>query len=445
MSMVFLLGYNDKAYLFSDTRASVDIGGHTYYSHDGIQKAKVIGGKIIFGMGRVDAVNYVFDTLKAREDKAFFAKDVQEVAKEAYEIYEHNQDVLGIYILDVDYNGKYIFYTLASELNFTIESEYINNNDIFGAGANSDKALEYIEQNLGTKEHPYEIIRDSYSHVADEMVGGACVIFELVATDKEVCINRYESPIKDTKVLKTLHKHARPDGKAQFKKLQLTDGSNTALLDSENKKFYMNNWDIVGVGSLDAQFIQAGTLTAEDGFINNLTVNALKTLNKFDTVGSSVDYVYAKDNYIKLITGTITDRIQAKDGNDNLLYWTDSNKSKLTTQATAHPFYKVDYDPIEKFILKLEGNGANSYPVMQWGRGDGVTENSAKAFIKKESGNLGVTYHRSHTGAVREVKLSDMGITIKAQEDGSVLIEGKNITLKATDGIIMDAPKYDFK
>jgi hypothetical protein len=444
--MIFVEGEDDKVYLFSDTRACVEIDGETYYSHDGVEKAKVIGDKIIFGMGRVDAVNYVFDTLRIEYgDLSYFPTGkVKEVAIDAYNKYNH--DELGIYALETDISGKYVFHTFASELKFEIESEFINNGDIFGAGANSDKALEYIESRLGTTEHVYEIIRDAYRHVTDEKVGGACIIHELdVTEDYKIKFARYESYIDDTESLRKLPHHARPDGRAKFKKMQLTDGKNTALLDSESKKFYMNNWDIEGVGSLDAQFIQAGTLTVDDGFINNLTVNALKTLNKSDTIGSSIDYVHAKDNYIKLITGTITDRIQAKDSNDKLLYWTDASKSKLTNTATLYPFYKVTYDPIEKFILKLEGTGADSYPVMQWGRGDNVTQNSAKGFIKKETDNLGITYHRSHTGAVRKVELGDLGITIKAEDNGDITIEGRNITLKSQNTITFDAQKYDFK
>lgn len=448
MSMIFVSGYEDKAYLFSDMRVSVTLNGETYYSHDGVEKAKVFNGMIIFGMGQLDAVNDVFDSLTALENRAFGLKEIQSAAREAYKLLACKE--LGIYVLTIDQNGRYVINSMVYDSDFEIESEsdYIKNRDIIGAGANSDEALDYIGKRIGRtgSKMPYEIIRDSYSHVADEKVGGACVIFEVEAVDRyRVRINRYESPIADTKPLKQLMKHATLDGSARFKKVKITDGNDTALIDSTTRKFYLNNWNIEGIGSLDAQFIQAGTATIDDGFINNLTVTALKTLDKSDAIGDSVDYVHAKDNYIKFITGTIIDRNHAQNTDGDNLYWTDSSKTQLTTDLTAFPFYELQYSPVEKLSFFLEGEGMASYPRSIWGTGDGITELSGKAIIEKPVGSLDITYHRSNTGAIRAIKLENVGITIRAENDGAVTIEGDNINLIANDKIRFNASEYIFE
>lgn len=442
MSMMFYLGYNNKVYLFSDTRVSTKIRGNHYYINDNAEKAKVFGDKIVFGMGRLEAINDIFDCLPST---GMQVQDVQRLAKEQFEKY--NCDELVLYVLAVDHCRRYIVYTLASEDDFSISSDVIKNRDLGGSGANSDKALDYVYQHItsGKYNHHYSYIIDAYHYVADEIVGGKCIIFEVEAVDNyHININRHEHKIHDKKQLRRLSTQADPRGRAKFTKVNITDGNNTMLMDSETRKFYMNNWDIEGVGSLDAHFIQARTLTSEDGYINNLTVTALKTLDKSEEIGDTVDYVHVKDNFLKFITGTITDRQHAKNNNNQLLYWTDSSKTTLTTEATAYPFYDLTYNPVEKMNFFLEGEGLASYPKMILGTGDGVTSLSGKGIIEKPSGSLNVSYHRSSTGAVREVKLDDIGITIRANDDGTVSIEGKNINVSATNKITMSANEYEF-
>ncbi|GGG16190.1 hypothetical protein [Paenibacillus aceti] len=440
MSMIVYLGYEGKAWIYSDTRVSTEKNGLSYHIHDNCEKARVFGDKIVFGMGYLPAVEQIFEEIEFSNQQL---SDIKKITKDAYDKYKGE---IGVYVLTVDNNGRYVMYTISNLLNFETLPDIIRNNDLGAAGANSDDAIDYIYQQFKLSVRPHQAILGAYNHVVDEKVGGKCILYQLDATDKyHIKINKFEYRIQDKKKLRKLRTHADMSGQAKFKKVKVTDGNNTALLDSTTRKFYMNNWDIVGVGALDAQFIQAGTLTAEDGFINNLTVNALKTLDKSDSIGDSVDYVYARDNYFKLVTGTITDRQHAKDGNGNLLYWVDAAKSQLTTETTSYPFYNLTYEPVEKFKLYLEGQGVDSYPVMQLGRGDGKTSESAKAFIKKEPDNLNITYHRSNTGAIREVKLDDMGITIKAHDNGTVTIEGKDINVVGTNKVTVSAPNgYDF-
>lgn len=440
MSMIVYMGYEGKLWVYSDTRVSTTgKDGLVYYIHDNYEKAKVYNNMIVVGMGHLSAVKYVFDQFD-RSDRQIH--DLEQITKDAYDIYGHE---IGMYIFTSDTNGVFWVYTISNLLNFKTSKERIRDTELGAAGANSDKAVEYIYKQLNKRIRPHDAILAAYQHVADERVGGTCILNQLEAVDSyEYHIHRYKYSIKDTKPLRNYNLHASLDGRAKFKKVQITDGKNTALLDSETRKFYLNNWDIEGIGSLDAKFIRAGALTTDDGFINNLTVNALKTLDKSDNIGDSVDYVHVRDNYIKLTTGTITGRGQAKDSNGNLLYWTDAIKTMLTTEATPYPFYNLTYDPVEKFKLYLNGQGVDSYPVMELGRGDGVTANSAKAIIKKEPDNLNITYHKSNDGAVRKVVLGDMGITIKAESNGDITIEGKNINVKASGDVKFEGLKYDF-
>ncbi|MNW54504.1 hypothetical protein D3C74_321060 [compost metagenome] len=116
----------------------------------------------------------------------------------------------------------------------------------------------------------------------------------------------------------------------------------------------------------------------------------------------------------------------------------------LTTNTTAYPFFNLTYDPVDKFKLYLEGQGVDSYPVMELGRGDGATANSAKAIIAKEPNNLNIKYHKSNTGEVRAITLADHGITIKADSNGDILIEGKNINIKASENMNFEGQSYNF-
>ncbi|WP_435921282.1 hypothetical protein [Paenibacillus sp. DYY-L-2] len=437
--MIVYMGYSGKLWVYSDTRVSTTSkDGLTYHIHDNYEKAKAYHNKIVVGMGHGAAVKYVFEQFDQSNQEI---KDLEQITRDAYDFYDGE---IGMYVFTSDRNGKFWVYTISNLLDFRTSKERIRDNDLGAAGANSGEALEYISKMFNKRTRPHDAILGAYKHVADEKVGGKCIVYQLDYGNYKCEINRYDYLIKDTKRLRQYKLNADMAGKAKLKKVQITDGINTALLDSESRKFYLNNWDIEGIGSLDAKFIQAGALTVDDGFINNLTVNALKTIDKSDSIGDSVDYVHIRDNYMKLTTGTITGREQAKDSNGNLLYWTDASKTMLTTETTAYPFYNLTYDPVDKFKLYLYGQGVDSYPVMELGRGDGATTNSAKAIIKKEPTNLNITYHKSNDGAVRQVVLGDLGITIKAESNGDITIEGRNINVKASGDVKFEGLKYDF-
>ncbi|WP_110932377.1 hypothetical protein [Paenibacillus bouchesdurhonensis] len=440
--MIVYMGYEDKAWVYSDTRVSAKLEGVDYYIRDGFDKARAYGDKVVMVMGSLPMAEQIFYDIDFSD---YQLDTIVSITSKVYK--EHNQGEIGVYVLALDDNDKYVIHTISNLNDFAIETEVITNNVIGAAGANSDKALQHISEQLKAGIPRHEAIKSAYQHVADEKVGGDCILHQLDNTKEfTLIINRYKTyEIFDENPLRKFSEMAAMDGTAKFKKLILTDGNNTALLNSETRKFHLNNWDIEGVGSLDAQFIQASALTAEDGFINDLTVNALKTLDKTDTVGSKIDYVQAKDNFLKLVTGTITNRIHAQNSNGELLYWTDANKTNLTTSPTPYPFYDLTYNPIDKFKLYLEGAGDTSYPRMILGVGDGVTELSGKAIIEKPTGKLNISYHKSNTGTVREVTLDDMGITIRANNDGTVTIEGQNIKVTATNKITLDATNgYDF-
>ncbi|MFC5401486.1 hypothetical protein [Cohnella soli] len=450
MSMIFYLGYDDKAYLFSDTRMSAVHNGINYYLGDGFEKARAFRDKtIIFCMGRLDAARRLFEQLPCTD------LDLNEIKRIATEIFkDYNGDELGVYVMTVDASGQYVIHTMASEDDFKIMTDTVKNMDMAGAGANSEKALDFASTKFG-KMQPIEIVKESYRHVADEKVGGELIMYEIDASSNpNITIKRSSSTITDSRPLRRLRAHAMMDGTAKFRKMQLTDGNSTMLMDSETRKLYINNWDIEGVGALDARFMQTGTLTVADGYINDLTVTRLKTLDKSDSIGDTVDYLQAQDNYLKWVTGTITDRQQAKDANGTLLYWSDATKKQITTAATAFPFYNLTFSPVEKMSFFLEGEGLASYPKMILGTGDGVSPTSGKAIIEKPTTKLDITYHRSNSGAIRQVELADLGITIKA-DGGKIVIEstndnveirGKNVNITASDTITFDASsKYDFK
>jgi hypothetical protein len=437
--------------VFSDTRVSTKINGITYYLRDGYKKVRSFGDKIVFCMGCLPVAERVFEQIKPNDQ----VDDIRLLVEKAFNEYDKSNEI-AFYILTVDGFGRYVLHTISDKFDFEIKTDVIKNRDIMAAGANSDKALDFASELIG-KMPPFEIIKKSYDHVSDEKVGGHLILHEMYVDDNlNVMINkRVLQQIKDIRPLRSIKSYASLDGLAKFRRLQITDENNTALIDSTTRKFYLNNWDLEGAGIIDARLIQAGTMTIDSGFINDLTVTRLKTLDKSDQIGHQVDFVEAQDNYISFKTGIIVGRQQAITPEGFPLYWTDDTKTQLTTESTLYPFYNLTYEPIEKLKIYLEGQGIDSYPIIQLGAGDGIIETSGKGYIIKPAGKLDILYYSKNYGKERRVTLddsgieinvgvNDQGIFIKIGDNGEITVEGQNINVKASQNINFDAPIYNF-
>ena len=205
----------------------------------------------------------------------------------------------------------------------------------------------------------------------------------------------------------------KPDGTAIFKKLIVKDGDNNVIIDSENKKMYMNNFDIVGAGAVDAQLISAKFVTADVGFISDLTAGRLSTLTNA-ALSDWSNYIVIQENVARWITGTVQGsgtQVTLPDGRP--LYWVNSSQTGLmTTEVTAWPVMQYSMNEKEKMIITFEGSGFDAYPSIYMGIGDGFSQFSGKAIITKPADGLEVKSYARSTGLERSLLLKDLGITL---------------------------------
>ncbi|MCR8659313.1 hypothetical protein [Paenibacillus endoradicis] len=226
-------------------------------------------------------------------------------------------------------------------------------------------------------------------------------------------------------------------------RLRILSGDGDMLIDGDAKKFYLNKFDLIGAGLITSEHIITNTITADDGYIADLTVNHLKTIAKDGEEGEYVDYIDIKDNEARWITGKIVTKIPAKDSRGNDLYWKDSSKKYLTTDVT--PYIAYDYGKLEetdKLKFAFEDSGQASYPYSVWGAGDGIKKNtgieyadSARGYLYKTSDAFHFRYNASNSGDLREIKLQDDGIAIHSKNK-PIKISGKEVTIKSIDGSI---------
>ncbi|MCY9758379.1 phage tail protein [Paenibacillus alvei] len=149
-----------------------------------------------------------------------------------------------------------------------------------------------------------------------------------------------------------------------------------------------------------------------DGYISDLMVNSLKTVEKN---GVSQDYVYIRNNFIKLNTG-------------------NSSKSDIT-----------------KFMLHLRRGNGDSYPEMVFGQGNGVGGNIGT--IKKDNTGLFFRY-TNDLGNIRAVDLSfsqtdavkvyTVGGEVKVESDMKITFVCGSSTITMTpSGIKISSTRID--
>lgn len=237
-------------------------------------------------------------------------------------------------------------------------------------------------------------------------------------------------------------------GEATMTKLTLKNREGKTLLETDDSNLYLDNMNIIGVGRLSAESIAVNTIVAGQGVISNLTVKHLMTIGRDAEVGEYLDYIDVQDNYIKYISAKVATKDQATDNNGNLLYWTDADRSIITTNETPYTAFSYGFDEAHTFvkqIITFDGTGSSATPLRIIGVGDGVTSNSAKVVESKYAGGFKTTYYSSNTAKERTVDLKDNGILINAAEGVSIeLLNDGQIKIKSTSKMTFDAPEYDF-
>ena len=130
-------------------------------------------------------------------------------------------------------------------------------------------------------------------------------------------------------------------------------------------------------------------------------------------------------------------QVQFTNDDGDPLYWTDDSEKDMTTEETEYPVMVYQYDEDVKMAFKFFQDPITGYNipkiVLGEGDGDGVTENSGKAFIYKETDGLRLTYNAQNTGELREMKLADKGIFFNPDIMGVVSdISDADITINST-------------
>ncbi|PIH56931.1 phage tail protein [Paenibacillus sp. LK1] len=208
------------------------------------------------------------------------------------------------------------------------------------------------------------------------------------------------------------------------------------LIDTDAGVIDLDHFDMINVGKLMAEMLEVNTILADDGYINNLTVNRLKTIGKDANVGQYIDYIDIQDNFQRYVTAQVSAKEQAKDSRNRLLFWQDSEKRILTTENTGIIAYSYTL-PKESMKIKrettFEGSGDAAQPVEKIGTGDGGANDRAKMVNTKYNGGYKQEYKASNTAKVRSIDYKDDGVYIISAES-NVQIASKEFNIIADGG-----------
>ncbi|MBD8839499.1 phage tail protein [Paenibacillus sp. CFBP 13594] len=218
------------------------------------------------------------------------------------------------------------------------------------------------------------------------------------------------------------------------------------LIDTDAGVIDLDHFDMINVGKLMAEMLEVNTILADDGYINNLTVNRLKTIGKDANVGQYIDYIDIQDNFQRYVTAQVSAKEQAKDSRNRLLFWQDSEKRILTTENTGIIAYSYTL-PESSMKVKREttflGSGDAAQPVEKIGTGDGGPDDRAKMVNTKYNGGYKQEYKASNTARLRSVDLADDGILIKSDGgDINITMDSFNVLAKKSVKIGIESGSF---
>ena len=177
------------------------------------------------------------------------------------------------------------------------------------------------------------------------------------------------------------------------------------------------------VGQLRAENIYSDVITAQDGFITDLVVNRVKTIDAAKMSSGTARYVHIEDNYVKFIEGNASGGMsQARDYNGNAMYWTDGSHEQRTLKNTGHPVMIQSLTETEKMKLHFTDKNGENIPVIEMSVGGSGGSNMG--YIYKTTKDMVVEYYNA-SSKQRRLRLRDEGVIMDTQ-DGVVVVNGGN-------------------
>lgn len=186
---------------------------------------------------------------------------------------------------------------------------------------------------------------------------------------------------------------------------------------------------VLSSGSIISDTAIIRALYANTGRIAKLTVDQVETSNKIERYlnGNTEDMYYQKifEQNLQFIEASVLfdgenpleEHLTDREGNE--LYWLDETYEAITLEITVYPVKIYQYDEGIKMQISFQLDPETGYniPIIQLGEGDGVTDLSSKAFIRKGQTGIEMSYYESSTGKKRKLSISDSGIVIDSGGD----------------------------
>ncbi|WP_339236236.1 hypothetical protein MKX40_22235 [Paenibacillus sp. FSL R5-0517] len=494
MSYCQVMFNKDFLYMGADTAISSKLNGISYRLHNKGEKIHHVDDMIIFSSGDADLSKIIIDEFKTKEDRNI--DTLKETIKHWFEQYYSKRPgvkemvdsgkIVNMTVVAKFENGSPVLYELDQRSEFEIKK--IKAHDkvaYYNAGVNCKYDNEFFIDQTEKANDVFEAYRNTYANASSEKIGGNLELYVLAKQGIRKILDEKieEKPFQwypgdrgaydnTENIKKMLVAHAQiegssltlRDGTGVFKifprigmwagaenfhdapfsvdlfgnlvahKAKFIGKAGEILFDTDAGYLDMDKLDIINVGKLMAEMLEVNTILADDGYVNNLTVNRLKTIGKDAEVGQFIDYIDIQDNYQRWITAQVQSKEQAKDSRDRLLYWQDSEKRILTTENTGiiAYAYKLTNEKIKREI-SFDGSGDVAQPTDIIGTGDGGANNRARMVNTKYNGGYKQVYKASNTGKERSIDFKDSGVYLDSQDE-KVVITAKELTAMADGG-----------
>ncbi|WP_213616521.1 hypothetical protein [Paenibacillus lactis] len=285
--------------------------GKCYHVHDGFEKLRQIGDKVVFTSGDLSLCEALYETINADskiEDIASAARKLYAEFSAANPNYDNGEFGVefGVYIHVIE-GGTPVYYQLRYNDDFKPDRQEPGNQDLFAVAGRSDEALEHISSYMNRSIPVDKGIHRTYERLANETIGGNLVRF----TIKPGGIERDIRPIRESRPLRKwpvedASLHADMQGNVVARKITLT-------------------------GTVENSSINTSTITA--GTINGGTINGAQIIGGSITSNTDINInrdIRVGNNIYLGLTGQTNDRrIEFVDSGPYRSYmaFTNSNKS----------------------------------------------------------------------------------------------------------------------